>query len=230
MIGWPLNLEQVVALKPDLIIGLASGQEQETYDLLSQIAPTVLANDQTSGDWQGVVQFMGQVLGKPETANQVITNYQKRIDTLHQQLGGKFQETEVSVIRLYQDKISVYLEDSFIGNILADAGFEQPTAQQLNENQALAALENTVQQYISKERLADVDGDVIFVVVYDYQPQIEQELQAQLKELQDDPLWSRLEAVQQDQVYLVGSHWIVSGPIAAQVVLDDLFQYLVEEG
>lgn len=230
LLGWPLNLEQVVALKPDLILGLASGQEQETYDLLSQIAPTVLASDQTNGDWQGVVQFMGQVLGKPETANQVITDYRKRIETLQQQLGGQPRETEVSVIRLYPDKISVYLKDSFIGNILTDAGFEQPTAQQSNATHALATAGNTVQQYISKERLTDVDGDVIFVVVYDYQPQIEEELQAQLKELQDDPLWSRLEAVQQDQVYLVGSHWIVSGPIAARVVLNDLFQYLIEEG
>jgi len=228
LLGWPLNLEQVVALKPDLIIGLASGPEQETYNLLSPIAPTVLASDQTSGDWQGVVQFMGQVLGKPETADQVIIDYQKRIETLQQQLGGQPQAIEVSVIRLYQDKISVYLEDSFIGNILTDAGVEQPLAQQLNANQALAALGNPIQIYLSQERLADADGDVIFVVVYDYQPQIEQELQAKLKDLQADPLWSRLEAVQQDQIYPVGSHWIVSGPLAAQAVLDDLFEYLVE--
>ncbi|WP_049761806.1 MULTISPECIES: ABC transporter substrate-binding protein [Cyanophyceae] len=59
ILGWPLNLEKIVALKPDLIIGLADGQEQTTYDLLSQIAPTVLANNQNSGHWQEIVRFIG---------------------------------------------------------------------------------------------------------------------------------------------------------------------------
>jgi iron complex transport system substrate-binding protein len=227
ILGWPLNLERVVALKPDLIIGSANGQEQDTYDLLTQIAPTVLANPQTSGDWQEVVRFVGQVLGKPENANQVLADYQGRIDNLQQRLGGQLQNIEVSVVRLYPDKIGVYLKDSFIGKILADVGFGRPPAQELNANQALAAIGNPIQKSISKERLIDADGDVIFVVVYNYQPQIEKELQTTLKELQADPLWSRLEAVQQEQVYPVGSHWLVSGPLAAQVVIDDLFQYLV---
>lgn len=229
ILGWPLNLEQVVALKPDLIIGLASGQEQETYDLLTQIAPTVLADDQTSGDWKQIVQFMGQVFGQSEIANQVLADYRARIENLRKQLGGQRSDTEVSVVRLYPDKISVYLKDSFSGTILADAGFRRPLAQELNANQALAAVGNPIQMFLSKERLIDADGDVIFVVVYDYQPQIERELQTMLKELQNDPLWSHLEAVQQEQVYSVGSHWIVSGPIAANAVLDDLFKYLVEE-
>jgi iron complex transport system substrate-binding protein len=69
---------------------------------------------------------------------------------------------------------------------------------------------------------------MIFVVVYNYQPQVEKELQTTLKELQNDPLWSCLEAVQQDQVYPVGSHWIISGSLAAQAMIDDLFKYLVE--
>jgi len=30
------------------------------------------------------------------------------------------------------------------------------------------------------------------------------------------------------RVYPVGSHWIVSGALAAHAVIDDLFQYLVE--
>lgn len=229
VLGWPLNLERVVALQPDLIIGSANGQEQDTYDLLTQIAPTVLANPQTSGDWQEVVQFMGKVLGKPEIADQVIADYQERINNLQQQLGSELRDIEVSVVRLYPDKISVYLKDSFIGKILADAGFGRPLSQQLDANQALAAIGNPIQKSISQERLLDADGDVIFVVVYDYQPQIEKELQTTLKDLENDPLWSRLEAVQQDQVYPVGSHWIVSGPLAAQAVIDDLFEYLVND-
>ncbi|NEO27449.1 MAG: ABC transporter substrate-binding protein, partial [Kamptonema sp. SIO4C4] len=122
ILGWPLNLERVVALQPDLIIGSANGQEQATYDLLSKIAPTVLANTANSGDWKAVVQFVGEVLGKPDAAEQVLADYEERLDTFAAQMGGNLEEIEVSVVRLYPEKINIYLTDSFIGTILADAG------------------------------------------------------------------------------------------------------------
>lgn len=89
-----------------------------------------------------------------------------------------------------------------------------------------ATVGNPIQMSISKEHLADADGDVIFVVRYSDRPQIEKELQHLLERLQNDPLWSRLEAVKQDRVYPVGSHWIVGGPLSARAVIDDLFEYL----
>ncbi|WP_143589390.1 MULTISPECIES: ABC transporter substrate-binding protein [Cyanophyceae] len=166
--------------------------------------------------------LLGEVFQEPEMANRVITDYQGQITNLKQQLGKQRSEIEVSVIRLYPDKISVYLKDSFIGQILADIGLGRPAAQNLDQNQALAIVGNPIQMSLSQERLQDADGDIIFVVVYDYQPRIEKESQAQLKKLADTPLWSRLGAVKQDQVYLVGGHWLVSGPLAAQAVIDDL--------
>ncbi|MDJ0593425.1 MAG: hypothetical protein QNJ72_26140 [Pleurocapsa sp. MO_226.B13] len=50
-----------------------------------------------------------------------------------------------------------------------------------------------------------------------------------MKQLKADPLWSKLNAVQQGKVYDVPSYWIGMGPIAANLVLDDLFKYLVEK-
>jgi len=51
-----------------------------------------------------------------------------------------------------------------------------------------------------------------------------------MEKLEGDPLWSQLEAVQQGNIYQVnGSYWIGTGPIAANLVIDDLFRYLVEE-
>jgi iron complex transport system substrate-binding protein len=229
VLGWPLNLEKVVALKPNLIIGSADGQEQQSYQLLSRIAPTVLAETETSGDWKAVVQFVGKVLGKPEAAERVLARYNQRLAAFKQHMGERLQETEVSVVRLYPDKISLYLKDSFIGTILADAGLARPPSQQLNASQALAFAGNPIQVSINKERLQDIDGDVIFVMLYDYQPAIEKELQTTLEQLQDDPLWSRLEAVERDEVYSVASYWLGSGPLAANAVIDDLYQYLMPD-
>ncbi|HEY9299988.1 MAG TPA: iron-siderophore ABC transporter substrate-binding protein, partial [Phormidium sp.] len=55
-----------------------------------------------------------------------------------------------------------------------------------------------------------------------------QQAQQKLAELKSDPLWQGLKAVQQNKIYQVSSHWIGSGTIAANLVVDDLFKYLIE--
>src|SRR5690349_15122229 len=41
-----INIEQIAALRPDLILAISSGITREQYDLLSQIAPTVASEAQ----------------------------------------------------------------------------------------------------------------------------------------------------------------------------------------
>lgn len=232
ILGWPLNLEKVTALNPDLIIGSADGEEAQTYELLSQIAPTVLADLDTSGDWKQMVRFVGEVLGQPEAAKGVLDKYDQRIDQFKREMKVRAENLEISVIRLYPEKITLYQKDSFIGRILDDAGLKRPPSQQLSADQALAFADNPIQTSISKELLEKADGDVIFVITYSYHKQRERELKTRLEKLKTDPLWSRLEAVQRDgehRVYPVGSHWIVSGALAAHAVIDDLFRYLIKE-
>jgi iron complex transport system substrate-binding protein len=229
ILGWPLNLEKVTLLNPDLIIGSADGDQTQTYELLSQIAPTVLADLETSGDWKQMVRFVGEVLGQPQAATAVLEKYDRRIDQFKQKMEERAQNLEISVIRLYPEKITLYQKDSFIGRILDDAGLKRPPSQQLSADQALAFANNPIQVSISKELLEKADGDVIFVITYSYQEQQERAIKTRLENLKTDPLWSRLEAVQRDRVYPVGSHWIVSGPLAAHAAIDDLFRYLVEE-
>ncbi|WP_235622352.1 hypothetical protein [Nostoc sp. PCC 7524] len=45
--------------------------------------------------------------------------------------------------------------------------------------------------------------------------------------LKQNPLWSQLEVVQKNKVYLVGTHWHNSGIFAINAILDDLEKYLV---
>jgi len=50
-----------------------------------------------------------------------------------------------------------------------------------------------------------------------------------LAELKAQPLWSKLDVVQRDRVYEVPEYWIGSSPISANLILDDLFKYLVKD-
>jgi iron complex transport system substrate-binding protein len=75
---------------------------------------------------------------------------------------------------------------------------------------------------ISEERLDEVVGDILFIMVHrDRDKQF-------LAELRQKPIWKTLKAVQEKQVYPVDTlAWVGSNLIAADAVLDDLEKYLV---
>lgn len=65
-------VERIVALKPDLIVGTYSIGDQRTYDLLSQIAPTIPnLDDAQVQPWQDLVALAGDVLDQQERAAEV---------------------------------------------------------------------------------------------------------------------------------------------------------------
>lgn len=212
------NLEKILALKPDLILG-ATGGAEPVYKQLAAIAPTILAHSDSSDDWKSVLYKHAEALGKAEAADQLMADYNARLERFKSQMGDRLSTTEVSVVRVYPNAIGVYLQGSFAGSILADAGLSRPPAQR-----GLG-----VQQQISKERIQDLDGDVIFLWAYgsDSDIQTAQQAKAALAKFKTDPLWSQLTAVEQGKVYEVPGYWIGFGPLAANAVIDDLFEYLL---
>ena len=83
---------------------------------------------------------------------------------------------------------------------------------------------DTIQYSISREAFDKADADAVFVIVGNWDSKIKDVLSS----LKSDKLWSTLKAVRQNKVYEVENHWVGSGPIAANAVIDDLFKYLVE--
>ncbi|MBE7385480.1 MAG: iron-siderophore ABC transporter substrate-binding protein [Leptolyngbya sp. SIO1E4] len=212
------NLEAITALKPDLILGFEA-TDKENYVLLSQIAPTVIAEIQGSGDWKKMLNKYAEALGKTEKAKQIMTDYQARIEEFQTQMGDRLSQTEVSILHV-EPQLEIYLEDSFPATVVADAGLPRPSDQ--------TSTESTFTMNISKELLHKADGDIIFVWTSGRNEDLTEDVQAALEELKADPLWSQLNAVQQGQVYDVPGYWLGMGPISANLVLGDLFKYLVD--
>ncbi|WP_228055017.1 TroA family protein [Gloeocapsopsis crepidinum] len=116
-----------------------------------------------------------------------------------------------------------YLKSSFGGSILEDAGLKRPPAQDIETKGAN-------QRRIDKEVISLLDADVMFVWTYGYTSAIAQEAQTALKRLKTDPFWLSLNVVQQNRVYEVpASYWAGFGPLAANLVVDDLFKYFLVE-
>ncbi|HEY9860792.1 MAG TPA: iron-siderophore ABC transporter substrate-binding protein [Candidatus Obscuribacterales bacterium] len=226
------SLEKILALKPDLILGWQT-DHKAIYPQLSRITPTVIDGAEGSGDWKKTLQLYAQALGKTAEAEQVMTKYQARLAEFKQKMsagaaGSQPGQMQVSVVRVYPDGISLYLKDSFAGTILADAGLSRPSSQNLSASEAKALGGNPVQLSISRELLSQADGDVLFVWTAENDAKLAQDAQKQLEQLKSDPLWANLKAVKQNRVYQVPNYWIGSGPIAANLVIDDLSKYLVD--
>jgi iron complex transport system substrate-binding protein len=208
------NLETILALKPDLIIGIKYSTEA-IYNQLSQIAPTVVGDWEGYPSWREHFDFVANVLGKSEVAEQVWSRYYQRIQSLKTALEKKTQAVEVSFVHMCCGTIDLDGENSFNGSILADVGLSRPSAQAASIEGGIVSL--------SEERLMDIDGDVLFVATEG------EEAAQKMLAIKQNPLWQKLRAVQNNRVYPVNyPTWRGGNPLAADGVIDDLFKYLVD--
>jgi iron complex transport system substrate-binding protein len=68
-----VDFEQVLALRPDLILAVHSGINDNEYERLSQIAPTVAyASTPWTSDWQELTRTVGKALGQVDDAERLV--------------------------------------------------------------------------------------------------------------------------------------------------------------
>jgi iron complex transport system substrate-binding protein len=221
------NLESILALKPDLIVGFE--YHKEIYNITSKIAPTALLKFENSGQWKEVFTKFSLVLGKQEVGEAVMKNYYRRLEEFKQKMGNKLSKTQVSVVRVYPNNINIYLLDSFCGKVLQDAGLSRPASQNITASEAERLFGNPIQVSIGNELIEKADGDVIFIWTGQNTSQGSATAKKNLEQLQSSPIWKNLKAVKENQVYLVPSYWIGSGMLAANAIVDDLFKYLLNQ-
>ncbi|MBP1999969.1 iron complex transport system substrate-binding protein [Paenibacillus shirakamiensis] len=201
------NLERIHALKPDLILG-----NKDTHDAihvqLKQIAPTVFV--ETLGvTWKENLQLHAEAVNKQNQGTQLLRTYQDRIDKLKSGLAGK-KAKQISLIRPREDKIQVYLKETFAGTVMNDAGIARPASQQ----------GDGFSKDITEEQITDLDGDLI--LWFNREPDA-------FDKLSNRPLWSTLQAVQQHAVQPVDWEYWMSGLgiQAVNKIIDDLNRFLI---
>lgn len=214
------NMEKIAALEPDLIVG-AIFPTEEIQDETSRIAPTVAA-PYGDEEWKEHVRIIARAVGLDGVAEEELAEYGRRVEKLSESLGGETNGTEVSVVRVDEaagEGVTAYVKSSFAGSVLEDVGFSRPPSQDI--------VQGTWNVDISLEQLEKVDGDVMFA----FTGVGGEEAEEVFDELRRDPLWTRLEVVQEGRVYEVGDYWGGAGSlIAADLILDDIEEHLLEGG
>ncbi|PSB01379.1 ABC transporter substrate-binding protein [Merismopedia glauca] len=208
------NLEKLLLLKPDLILGdkLSDGA---TYDKLSRIAPTVLAQGSGwKGEWKDNFRVFATALGKTKEADALLQKYDRRLSLFKQKMGDRLKQP-ISIVVSKPEEVVIYTSSSFPGSVVRDAGLSRPVSQ--NRDNPLIQ--------VSLETIPDLEGDAVFLAAH---PNVENS-DAVLEKFMNHPLWSKLKAVQQGKVYRVNSEIWVGGRsiLAANLLIDDLFKYLL---
>ena len=212
------NIEKILALKPDLILTSKIYAKPETYKILSAIAPTVVFDVDNDAQWQKLTPLCAEVLGKQAEAEKLLTDYEAKLQKLKTQLSNNQRQIKVSVVFFNAQRIWAVGKDTFSGSVLETVGLSRP----LNQTEGRGST-------ISAELLSEIDGDALFVLKPKSQTKIADDVRKAVEKIKQNPLWSKLKVVQTNQVHEVDAYWYGVGYIAANLVLDDLFKYLVKE-
>ncbi|MFZ0368426.1 MAG: iron-siderophore ABC transporter substrate-binding protein [Halobacillus sp.] len=209
-----VNIEKILELDPDLIIGNKQRQE-DIYEKLNKIAPTIFS-EKLRGEWQSNFMTYAEALNMEDKGQQLIDEYDQRLQDFADQAGDKLNQ-KVSVIRFLPDHVRIYHKDSFSGVILEQIGFERPESQDVNDFMEKA----------TKERIPAMDGDVLFYFTYEPGDGAASNLQ---EEWLNDPLFQNLDVVKSGDVHEVSDAiWNTAGGyIAANEMVDDLEKYFLE--
>ncbi|WP_096190182.1 ABC transporter substrate-binding protein [Evansella halocellulosilytica] len=204
------NLEAIAELDPDVIIATKTRHE-EIYEDLSVIAPTVVGEEVYK--WKETLEMIGQALNKENEANQLLAEYNERIEHFKEEMGDALP-IEAAITNFRADHARIFYM-GFAGEILKDAGFERPEGHDNPDEWGI--------KLSSKESIPEADAEIIFN--FNSGTETEQ-IEATYEEWTSHPLWQRLDAVENDQVHMVAEEtWNAGGGInAANLMLDDLYE------
>ncbi len=145
-------VEEVINLAPDLIIGCYSDMTQKQYDLFSDVAATIPQSGKYADygePWQESTLTIGQAVGQPEAAQQLIDDVDAVIAAARAE-HPEFEGRQAVCLTPYEG-LFIYGPEDPRGRILQELGFEFP-------EQLLEGGNDDFGYSLSTERTADLAG------------------------------------------------------------------------
>lgn len=186
------NLEDIITAKPDLVIGLL-GAHDSLREGLAGAVPVYLAQPKTYKDSINLLEAIGVLTGRTGEAKAAAERFLGRLDEAKQ----KAPKDKKALIMYGTDVNFSIVTDSGLGGSVLKEISQYPF--KVNDPSEDPYGEGSVQY--SLEKLLEENPDVIFVESYSYSPGTK----ALSEQMQELPLWSRLKAVQDQNVIEVRS-------------------------
>jgi len=203
------NLEAILALAPDLILGGPS--HADIYGQLSRIAPTILVPEDIFTAEQTLVD-LGAVLGLEAEARARVAAFKQTIADARTRLEARLGEVSAVYLSARPEGYRISSSSHSSGKLLHELGFQ---------TDPLAPAEGFTM--LSLETVPQLSADYIFLSEDDPE---------RAEELRSSSLYGRIPAVQAGHVYTVDRElWLLghSGVIGAEMIVGDVLEFVLGE-
>ncbi|ATP41651.1 ferrichrome ABC transporter substrate-binding protein [Solibacillus sp. R5-41] len=189
-VGFPINLEKVLELKPDLII--IADTDEKVFEQLSKIAPTVVFD--TFAPLENRLTELGDIVNKKQEATEWLKEYKEKEKAMWKQLldEGILKSGETASVFTYYpgDRLFVMASTGLSQVLYHPDGFKPGDKIQPILDQGKGF------EQISLELLPEFAGDRIFILT----PETDEAIQS-TKDMLNSPVWKGLPAVKNGKVY-----------------------------
>ena len=182
-VGWQGNpdLDKIAELKPDLI--LMTGEQEDLYEELSEIAPTVgyQINTDENWDYHETSLKVAEIFDKRDKMKKDLDRVDAREAVFAENVKAKFGNQKLMYLRVTDNDIRYYAYGHF--------GYLYDT---YHFNRAETFNPDDMFQVIDPDKLKDINPDLL-IVQADSQELLD-------NKLKNNPVWSSLKAVQNNKV------------------------------
>ena len=182
-VGWQGNpdLDKIAELKPDLI--LMTGEQEDLYEELSEIAPTVgyQINTDENWDYHETSLKVAEIFDKRDEMKKDLDRVDAREAVFAENVKAKFGNQKLMYLRVTDNDIRYYAYGHF--------GYLYDT---YHFNRAETFNPDDMFQVIDPDKLKDINPDLL-IVQADSQELLD-------NKLKNTPVWTNLKAVQNNKV------------------------------
>lgn len=195
-----ISMEEVLNLKPDLVIGHPLFHQNLTDTFSDAKIPFAILTVKSIKDIRNNAMLFGKIIGKEQQAQTAVD----RIDTQLQELTASLPSGEPSfaIITLMANNISLQKSSSIALDIAKLLHMK-------NVAESLPAGKLPSSVPFSMEKLVELNPDYIFIVVHGSDDDGQRMLQSQLE---SNPAWQSLQAVQTGKLSILPPAMFVTNP------------------
>lgn len=198
-----INMEALVGMKPDLVLGEKNQNSKLESLLQSNKIPYVLIQYDGINDNVPLLKFMGQVYNKQEQADKVIKTYEDGVKAVIDKASAEKTPAKVAVLRATGKDVTAETPKSICASMV----------DMLKMNNVITShkdmkLDSKTVPY-SLEQLSADDPDTIFIVTMGKQSEINKKLDESMR---NNPSWAHLKAVQNNRVFFLESNLFLMNP------------------
>lgn len=221
-----VNMEQVLAQEPDLIITSIGGIDATVYEQLSKIAPTVALDSGVDvDDFVDTMRRIGAITNNSEQVEEEIAEYQEFIETSSNTLKEIMGDSSLAMLRVKGKELRLYPSEGndMSGFLYSELG--------LKAEELVIAQSTADELAISFEVLPQLQSDyVVFLPGYSVTEDVEGEEKAFTDEILNNPLWEMMPANQAGNILTVdGELWGNGGILATKAKTQNLIDMMSAE-